>query len=113
MPARASSNARPTHPGATLLDEFLRPTGTTQKLFADHTGISAVRVNQIIKGHRGITPDTALRFSRVLGTAPEFWLERQVLWDLYKVQKSPAAAEIRRLKPLKLKKVRGAGSGRR
>jgi antitoxin HigA-1 len=107
---RIPTHAPPTHPGEMLLEEFLRPGGVSQKEFAGRAGISAVRLNQIIRGRRGVTPDTALRFARVLGTSAEFWLNLQLGWDLYHAVHSPAADEIRRLRPMKLAAA-GRGSG--
>ena len=49
----------PTHPGEILLEEFLKPMGVTQVAFAQHIGVSVQRVNELVRGKRGITPDTA------------------------------------------------------
>jgi len=75
-------NRIPAHPGAVLLEEFLEPLGLTQVRFCRHLGIPTQRVNEIIKGKRGITPDTAWLFSQALGTSPEFWLNLQNNYDL-------------------------------
>ena len=88
----------PTHPGEMLLEEFLKPLGMTQMELAERIRVSYPRVNEIIKGKRGITPDTALRLARLLGTTPEFWLNGQLNWDLWHAQRSPKAREIRRIK---------------
>ena len=88
----------PTHPGEMLLEEFLKPLGMTQMELAERIRVSYPRVNEIIKGKRGITPDTALRLARLLGTTPEFWLNGQLNWDLWHAQRSPRAREIRRIK---------------
>lgn len=71
-----------THPGVILLKEYLEPLGLTQKQLADHLGISVQRVNEIIKGKRGISPDTAWLLSEALNTSPQFWLNLQALHDL-------------------------------
>jgi len=63
-----------THPGAILLKEFLKPLGLSQKALATHLGIPIQRVNEIIKGKRGISPDTAWLLSEALNMSPEFWL---------------------------------------
>ena len=73
-----------THPGAILLNEFLEPLGVTQISFANHINVSVQRVNEIIKGKRGISPDTAWLFSQALNTTPEFWLNLQATYDLSK-----------------------------
>lgn len=73
----------PTHPGEMLLTEFLEPMGVSQKAFADHLGWTYARLNEIINGRRGITPETALSLGDALGTGPELWLNLQRDWDLW------------------------------
>ena len=75
-------NRIPTHPGEILKDEFLEPLGLTQVAFAAHLGIPTQRVNEIVRGKRGVTPATAWLFSQALGTTPEFWLNLQINHDL-------------------------------
>jgi antitoxin HigA-1 len=75
-------NRTATHPGVILLKEYLEPLGLTQKQLADHLGIPVQRVNEIIKGKRGISPDTACLLSGALNTAPQFWMNLQALHDL-------------------------------
>jgi addiction module HigA family antidote len=72
----------PTHPGEVLLLEFLDPLGCTQTDFARHVSLPLQRVNELVRGKRGVTPDTAWRFSQALGTTPHFWLQLQVAHDL-------------------------------
>ncbi|MFT4572085.1 MAG: addiction module HigA family antidote [Hyphomicrobiaceae bacterium] len=84
----------PTHPGAMLLTEFLEPLGLTQTELAVRIHVSYPRVNEIVNGKRGVTPDTALRLARLLGTTPEFWLNGQRNWDLWHAMHSPMANEI-------------------
>jgi antitoxin HigA-1 len=76
----------PVHPGEVLLEEFLRPLGLTQVAFAEHVGISLQRVNEIVKGKRGVTPETAWLLSQALSTTPEFWLNLQSAHDLAKTR---------------------------
>lgn len=73
---------KPVHPGEVLLEEFLKPWGMSQNRLAYSMGVTASRVNELVRGRRGITGDTALRLSRVTGTTPEFWLNLQSLYDL-------------------------------
>lgn len=73
----------PTHPGEMLLTEFIRPKRLTQKAVAKRLGVSYPRLNEIIHGKRGVTPDTALRLERVFGMEAQFWLNLQMVWDLY------------------------------
>jgi len=89
----------PTHPGEMLLEEFLKPMGTSQSAFASRLGVSFPRLNEIIRGKRGVTPDTALRLAKVLGMSADFWLGLQLDWDLWHAMRSKKAEEIERLQP--------------
>ena len=71
-----------THPGVILLKEFLEPLGLSQKALATHLGIPIQRVNEIIKGKRGVSPDTAWLLSEAFNMSPEFWLNLQTTHDL-------------------------------
>jgi addiction module HigA family antidote len=77
-----ASNRTATHPGIILLKEYLEPLGLTQKALAAHIGIPVQRVNEIIKGKRGVTPDTAWLLAEAFSTSPEFWLNLQASHDL-------------------------------
>ena len=88
LPARRP----PTHPGEMLLEEFLRPMGITQVAAARRLRISTNRLNELIRGRRGMTADTALRLSRWLGTTPQFWMHLQVAWDLWHAARKTSAA---------------------
>lgn len=90
----------PTHPGEMLFEEFVVPLGVTQAELARRLGVSYPRLNEIIKGRRSVTPDTALRLSRVVGMSADFWLGLQQDWDLWHAMNSPSAKEISRLKPI-------------
>ncbi len=71
-----------THPGEILLEEFLKPMEITQVEFARHISVPVQRVNEIVRGKRGITPQTAWLFAQALGTTPQFWLNLQNAYDL-------------------------------
>jgi addiction module HigA family antidote len=73
----------PTHAGEVLLEEFLAPLGISQAEAARRMGMSTNRLNELVRGKRGVTADTALRLSRLVGTSPEFWLNLQMTWDLW------------------------------
>ncbi|PJZ70828.1 addiction module antidote protein, HigA family [Leptospira perolatii] len=70
------------HPGSILEEEFLIPLAITAYRLSKETGIPQTRVSQIIKKRRGITADTAIRFSKFFGTSPQFWLGLQNDYDL-------------------------------
>jgi addiction module HigA family antidote len=74
-----------------LLEEFLKPLGISQSTFAVRLGISFPRLNEIIRGKRGVTPDTALRLAQVLGMSADFWLGLQQDWDLWHALRSGEA----------------------
>ena len=97
---RLPKHRPPTHPGEMLLEEFLSPLGITQSAFAIQLGVSFPRLNEIVRGRRAVTPDTALRLARVLGTSADFWLGLQQDWDLWRAIHGKNADEIEQLKPL-------------
>ena len=74
----------PFHPGEILLEEFLEPKGVTQAAFAEKIGWTKTRLNELIKGKRGITAAAALDLSEVLGTSPKLWMNLQATYDLDK-----------------------------
>ncbi|RJO64786.1 MAG: addiction module antidote protein, HigA family [Myxococcales bacterium] len=92
-------NRIPTHPGEILLEEFLKPLGLTQVAFARHIGIPLQRVNEIIRGKRGVTPETAWLFSRALKTTPEFWMNLQMAYDLARARPGKSVGPIDRAAP--------------
>lgn len=92
------THRRPTTPGEMLVEEFLKPLGISQSEFARRIGISYPRMNEIVHGKRSVTPDTAMRFERALGMDAQFWLNLQLMVDLYDAQRSPAAKDIRKIK---------------
>jgi antitoxin HigA-1 len=75
-------NRLPTHPGQILLLEFMVPLELTQVAFAKHLGISVQRLNELINGKRGVTPETAWLLSSALRTSPQFWMNLQATYDL-------------------------------
>lgn len=76
----------PIHPGEILLEEFLQPMEISQYRLAKDIGVSARRINEIVHGKRGISPDTALRLSRYFGLSERFWLNLQTRYDLEKAK---------------------------
>ena len=77
----------PFHPGEILLEEFMEPAGITQSAFAKKLGWSRTRLNELIKGKRGITADSALDLSEALGTSPKLWMNLQATYDLDRAMK--------------------------
>jgi addiction module HigA family antidote len=66
---------------------------------AKELGIGAARLNEIVRGRRGITADTALRLSRYFGTTPELWLNLQAFYDLRMAQRKSGRMIERQVKP--------------
>jgi antitoxin HigA-1 len=97
---RIPTHREPTHPGVMLLEEFLKPMGITQQQLANELGVSYQRVNELVRGKRGITAETALRLSKFFGTTAGFWMNLQARCDLYRAQRSeaPALTKIRKVK---------------
>jgi len=99
---RIPTDREPTHPGKMLLEEFLRPMGLTQRDLADAIRVPYQRINELVRGRRGVTPSTALRLAKFFGMSPEFWLNMQLRWDLYHAT-AEEAQEIRKIKQVKSK----------
>ncbi len=81
----------PFHPGEILLEEFLLPAKITQAAFAKKLGWTKAKLNELIKGKRGITAITAIDLASGLGTSAKLWMNLQATWDLdqaYKLRKS-------------------------
>ena len=72
----------PFHPGKILFEEFLQPTGITQTAMAGKLGWTTTRLNELIKGKRGITAVAALDLAEALGTSPKLWMNLQATYDL-------------------------------
>jgi len=99
---RIPTHRPPTHPGEILLEEYLKPLGFTQVQLAKQIAVPIQRVNEIVRGKRGVTPDTALRLEAALGASAQFWLNAQLAWDLYAQMHSPAAADIKRIRRVRI-----------
>ena len=74
------------HPGETLHEDFLKPLGLSQYALAKAIGVPPRRINEIVKGQRGITVDTALRLAAFFGTDPQSWLNLQNHYDTERVR---------------------------
>jgi len=78
----AAKKLAPIHPGEILQVEFLEPLGISQYRLAKHINVPPRRINEIVKGTRAITANTALRLARYFATSDRFWLNLQSHYDL-------------------------------
>jgi addiction module HigA family antidote len=91
------NNRVPTHPGEILLEEFLAPLGQTQVALAEHLGVPTQRINELVRGKRGVTPETAWLLAQAFNTTPEFWLNLQSAYDLAKSRPEGKVSRLRRV----------------
>lgn len=87
-------NRIPTHPGLVLKQEFLVPLGISQVALAAHLGVPVQRVNELVRGKRGITAQTAWLLSQALQTTPEFWTNLQAAFDLARSRPAHAVERL-------------------
>ena len=97
---RLPTHRMPTHPGEILREEFLRPMGITQLDFARHLCIPLQRLNEVVLGKRGVTPETAWLLGMALGTGPEVWINLQAAYDL---AANKPKRKVRRVRPKKVR----------
>jgi len=76
------SEFKPIHPGEILMDEFLKPMKISQYRLAKDISVPPRRINEIVKGLRAISADTALRLGKFFGNSPKFWINLQSHYDL-------------------------------
>ena len=96
-PARlALASRRPLHPGEFLETRFLKPLHISQTELATALGVSRRRVNELINGHRAITPDTAVRLGVYFDNDAAFWMHLQVAWDMHAAMRDVVAPKPRR-----------------
>jgi addiction module HigA family antidote len=101
IPNTSERKLRPTHPGEMLREDFLPEYGLTVASLAEALGVSRQTMNELLRERRAVSPEMALRLSRLFGNSPEFWLNAQRavdLWDATKALKT----EVERIKPLKV-----------
>src|SRR5882724_8713821 len=99
---RIPTNRAPVHPGEVLREEFLEPMEISQVELAKLLDIPFQRVNMIVNEKRAVTPDTALRLSKLFGTTVDFWMNFQMAWDVYEAEHSPEAKTINRIERLRV-----------
>lgn len=85
----------PAHPGKILKEEFLGELGISQVAFAAHIKVPVQRINEIVRGKRGITSETAWLLAQALDTTPEFWLNLQTTYDLALSRPQKAIVKLR------------------
>jgi addiction module HigA family antidote len=88
---------RAQHPGVILERDFLDGLGVSQYRLAVDIEVPPRRINEIVRGQRGISADTALRFARYFRTTPQFWLNLQLRYDLEEAE-DRLGARIKRIK---------------
>ena len=86
----------PTHPGTVLREDFLLPMGLSQVALAEHIGVPVQRINEIVRGRRGVSPETAWLLAQSFGTTPEFWLNLQANHDLAAQRPRRNVGKVRR-----------------
>lgn len=95
----APRTIKPTHPGEMLREDFIPDYGLTVTALARNLGVSRQTINELLRERRSITPDMALRLSRLFKNSPEFWLNAQRAVDLWTAQRN-RKKELDRIKPL-------------
>ena len=82
----------PVHPGEVLKQDFMAPLGLSDTALAHAIRVTPARVNEIVRGRRGITAETALRLARYFGTDPHSWMNLQTLYELAIAERKVAGA---------------------
>lgn len=101
IPNAGRRKIRPTHPGEMLREDFLPDYGLTVSALAKALGVSRQTMNELLRERRAVSPEMALRLSRLFGNSPEFWLNAQRavdLWDAAKALKT----RVERIKPMRV-----------
>ncbi len=101
VPNTRKMTRRPTHPGEMLREDFLPDYGLSVAGLAEAAGVSRQSINELLRGRRAVSPEMALRLSRLFGNSAEFWMNAQRavdLWDALQVVKE----DVARIKPLRV-----------
>jgi addiction module HigA family antidote len=99
IPNTGHLKRRPTHPGEILREDFLPEYGITVTGLAEAIGVSRQTVNELLRERRAISPEMALRLSRLFGNSAEFWLDLQRAVDLWEAA-AAIRESVRRIQPL-------------
>lgn len=100
IPNTIPMKRRPTHPGEMLREDFLPDYGLTVTSLAQAIGVSRQSINELLKERRRLTPEMALRLSRLFGNSPEFWLNAQQTVDLWEAAQT-LKGDVARIQPLR------------
>jgi len=92
---------RPTHPGEMLREDFLPEYRLTASGLAESVDVSRQSINELLRGRRAVSPQMALRFARLFGNSPEFWLNAQRAVDLWDASRA-IKKDVNRIKPLRI-----------
>jgi addiction module HigA family antidote len=101
VPNTVQRKIRPTHPGETLREDSLPDYGLTISSLAEALGASRQTIKELLRGRRAVSPEMALRLSRLFGNSAEFWLDAQRAVDLWDAAQA-IKTEVRRIKPLRV-----------
>ncbi len=101
IPNTRQLKRRPTHPGEMLREDFLPDYGLTVAGLARSLGVSRQSINELLRGRRAVSPEMALRLSRLFGNSAEFWLNAQGAVDLWEAAQG-IQEEVHRIKPLRV-----------
>jgi len=99
IPNTRKREVRPIHPGEMLREDFLPDYNMTVTSLARALGVSRQTVNELLRERRSVSPEMALRLSRLFGNSPEFWLNAQRAVDLWDAAQA-IGADVERIKPL-------------
>ena len=101
VPNSGQRKIRPTHPGEMLREDFLPDYGLTISRLAEAMGVSRQTINELLRERRAVSPEMALRLSRLFGNSAEFWLNAQRAVDLWDAAQA-IKTEVQRIKPLRV-----------
>lgn len=101
LPNTRPMKRRPTHPGEMLREDFLPDFDLTVAGLAAAVGVSRQSINELLRGRRAVSPEMALRFARLFGNSPEFWLNAQRAVDLWDAEQA-IKSEVARITPLQV-----------
>ena len=101
IPNTGRMKRRPTHPGEMLGEDFMPDYRLTVAGLAEAVGVSRQSINELLRGRRAVSPEMALRLSRLFGNSPEFWLNAQRAVDLWDAAQA-IKGDMARIKPLRV-----------